>query len=360
MKREWNFLLKESNSNSFFLRWEWLYNWWIIYGNKPNQLWIIIVKEGNTLIGIAPTYLKRTLGFNRIYFLGSNEVCSDYLDLIVRRGYEESAISSILSFFQQNQKLWNMACLADIPLTSKTTGLIHEIGENKQLNISEEPRYCYYISLHQNWDSIYEDFNSIIRNIIKKKIKRLEVIGEIKFIEANSYDDIKKLFPIFLTLNTKRLRMMNVTSPFLEPSFLAFHEAVINEFEDPEITRLFLLYIKDKPIAGLYIFNDNNTWFYYQSGFDTDWKQYSPGTLLMYHAIKCAFDRKAHEFDFLRGNEKYKSYWTKEKRINIKIKIYNNSLKGRLMKYTDQVIAKINKLIKRCKTIFSNQNTESN
>ena len=100
MSLEWNSLLEKSNVFSVYLSWEWLYTWWEIFGKTQNwELFIVTVRENGELVGIAP-FIKRqikVLGIiNRISieFLGTgedekDEVCSNYLDIIVKANSKE-------------------------------------------------------------------------------------------------------------------------------------------------------------------------------------------------------------------------------------------------------------------------------
>ena len=68
-------------------------------------------------------------------------------------------------------------------------------------------------------------------------------------------------------------------------------------------------------IAALYGFHHATRTYYYLGGFDPEFKQYSPGTILIAHAIAEAIREGATEFDFLRGREDYKYRWRAVDRI---------------------------------------------
>ena len=57
IKNHWNELLEKSQTDKLFMRWEWLFNWWIVFGDN-HQLFIILVHENNNLIAIAPLVCK--------------------------------------------------------------------------------------------------------------------------------------------------------------------------------------------------------------------------------------------------------------------------------------------------------------
>jgi hypothetical protein len=81
----WNTLLKESISDSPFLRYEYQTAWWKHRGGgewQNAQLILISASEGGELLGIAPLFLAEYDGQRALLLNGSIEI-SDYLDLIV-------------------------------------------------------------------------------------------------------------------------------------------------------------------------------------------------------------------------------------------------------------------------------------
>ena len=56
LKEQWNLLLEQCSDNNIFLAWEWLFTWWQYFGNDK-KLRILLIKEGNNIIGIAPFML---------------------------------------------------------------------------------------------------------------------------------------------------------------------------------------------------------------------------------------------------------------------------------------------------------------
>ena len=123
--------------------------------------------------------------------------------------------------------------------------------------------------------------------------------------------------------------MKKIRSPFYNKKFLTFHQNVIEELWKEEMIRFCFIKAEGKLIAGIYLLLYNNNVYYYQSGFDPAWRKLSPGTLLFYYCIRSSYENKKEEFDFLRGDEEYKYYWTGDKKYNIKITAYNNTQRGR-------------------------------
>jgi CelD/BcsL family acetyltransferase involved in cellulose biosynthesis len=62
-------------------------------------------------------------------------------------------------------------------------------------------------------------------------------------------------------------------------------------------------------VASLYLFGHRRCAYFYLAGFDPRFKAFSPGMLLIGHAIEDTILEQAEEFDFLRGRESYKYRW---------------------------------------------------
>lgn len=70
--------------------------------------------------------------------------------------------------------------------------------------------------------------------------------------------------------------------------------------------RLRQLYVEDRLVAGILLFHAGRTASFYQSGWDTSFKSFSVGDLMMTHSIRSAIEEGMTTFDFLRGHETYK------------------------------------------------------
>jgi len=328
LRDEWNELLETSNQNTIFLRWEWLYNWWQVYGVGSHHLCIYTARKYGVLIGIAPLYVKKTYNFfNEIVFLGSNIVCSDHLDFILHKRTEAGLVDEILSAIARNH-LWDAIELRNLSSTSTIIGGILAFFPHNRVFVDSKNTICPYIQLTLPWETIFSAYSPVIKNCQKRKSKKLEKLHKISYYETASDSDAKNMYPHFLGLNKMRFEHKKMLSPFCDAKFAEFHEKIISDPAWKDMLRLGFLKADDSFIAGIYLLTYNNSYCYYQSGFDPAWESYSPGTLLLHDCIKTAHERGAKEFDFLQGNEKYKSNWTKTVRYNTKLRIYNNNFRS--------------------------------
>ncbi len=331
LRQEWNSLLGSSPVNTIFLRWEWLYNWWCVYGTDAGDLFIITVRDDTKLVGIAPLYIKPRFGgiFREVRFLGSNIICSDYLDFIVRQEKETDVLQAIFSFLNDNNS-WHSLLLTDVPEDSHLHVNLKDYFKSENIRVDSQHTVCPYVLLDRDWQDILGSFNPRLRNIIRRKRKRFEALPHSAYVEARP-DNISDSFEELVRLSRLRMKMLNRRSPFEDSRFLEFHRRVLHELYPCGMAKLCFLKADNQFLAAIYLLTYNSKYYFYQSGFDPEWVSLSPGTLLFYYCIKEAHDSKAIEFDFLRGNEDYKWYWTKEKRQGISIQIANKTTAGAVL-----------------------------
>ena len=109
LRGEWDELLQASESDCFFLTWEWLSTWWKHLADD-RELCILTVRDGDELVAIAPfaSRMRRCAGIvpvRSLEFLGTGSVGSDYLDVIVRGGREREAIESLADYLAREEAI---------------------------------------------------------------------------------------------------------------------------------------------------------------------------------------------------------------------------------------------------------------
>ena len=109
-----------------------------------------------------------------------------------------------------------------------------------------------------------------------------------------------------------------------------FHYRFAEEAVQSGLLRLGLIEQSGQVLGVIYAMAVNETVFFYQSGFDPEAKELSPGTVLVAHTIREAIAGGAKHFDFLRGPEPYKLRWKPQHRsTNLRILMSKTLVRGR-------------------------------
>ena len=111
LKEDWNKLLEQSINPHPFVLWEWMFTWWETYQQEhKDKLCVLALYEANTLVAIAPFYIKtKGLFIKRLSLLGEGEHKNDaavttYPDIIVKKEYRSHAVSSFSTFLNKAKK----------------------------------------------------------------------------------------------------------------------------------------------------------------------------------------------------------------------------------------------------------------
>lgn len=325
MRQEWDELLQSSDSDGLFLTWEWLYTWWKhLAGNR--RLSILAVRCGGELIALAPCCLRpRSLSRGRLLplleLLGSGNVGSDYLDVIVRRGCEPKAWQALASCLTGKRLMLNWtqlklgACQAD--------GVGSALGESGWSLAGRETNTCPYIPLAgKSWESYLASLGAEHRYNFHRKWKRLNRDYKVQFEQVRTQEQCRESIDLVIALHNLRWRDRGGSNAFDTPGLVAFHQEFSRVALDRGWLRLYVLRLDGKAAASLYGFLYRRTFYFYQSGFDATYDKQSVGLVTMGLAIRSAIEEGADEYDLLHGSEAYKSHWSHDSRKLGSLEVY--------------------------------------
>lgn len=331
LKHSWNLLLEQSPNPHIFLTWEWLYTWWEFY-SSTYQLFILIISDREeNILGIAPLCQTRysPLRLKALRFLGTEEVCSDHLDFILRRGLEKEIVPIFLKYLKDNPGEWDLLDLTDLREDSSILPFIRAwVRENEYEHSFNLWTICPYALLPESWESFLGSLSSKARKDIKYQLKLAREREDVFYSIVTSKDEVDLRMEELFHLHTKRWSFLGEEGVFQRERFNLFHKRIARLFFDRGWLYLSFLRTNDKLIALYYNFLYSNKIYYYQSGFDPDWRDFSPGTSTIALNIKAAISKKIKEFDFLRGEGSYKYKWTDKNRKNLQVRVWNKNLKS--------------------------------
>ena len=130
-------------------------------------------------------------------------------------------------------------------------------------------------------------------------------------------DNLEELFD----LHRMRWAHRGESGVLADTQIQQFHRAAGPKMAEHGMARVYRLCIGAKTVAAIYCLLDRSRVYSYIGGFDPDLSRYSPGSLLIRHAIRRALEDGQAEYDFLRGGEAYKERWGATPRGNRRIVI---------------------------------------
>jgi CelD/BcsL family acetyltransferase involved in cellulose biosynthesis len=324
MAEEWNALLADSAADCFFLTWEWLYTWWQHLAGR-RRLWLVTARHGGELVAIAPLVLSppqldRLLPFPSLQFLGTGTVGSDYLDLIIRRGWEDEFVEAVAERLRSEGAMLELRQLRPGAQAWRLTGLLEPRGWTCRQARTE---VCPFIPLTgHTWDSYLATLGSAHRYNLQRRLRNLRRDFAVHFERVRLEEDRAPALGRLIGLHRARWRDRGRSEAFASAAMVSFHEALSRLALARGWLRLLELRLDGRPAAALYGFRYRQAFCFYQSGLDPEFARQSVGLVTMGLAIKSAIEEGAAEYDLLHGAEPYKFLWARDTRELRRLELY--------------------------------------
>lgn len=350
---EWNDLLRASDSDCLFLTWEWLYTWWKHLA-EDRELSILAVRHEGKLVALAPVALRpanllRRRPLPAMEFLGSGYVGSDYLDLIVRRGYEASAQQAFAGAFSRAGVVleWTQLRLGNCFAPAVASCLA-----GKGWSFTETPtNTCPFITISgMSWEEYLATLGAEHRYNFHRKWRRINRDYRVVFERVERGDQCRESIDMLIGLHNLRWRERGGSDAFHAEGLIAFHREFSRIACERGWLRLYVLRLNDTPVASLYGFRYGRTFYFYQSGFDPAYRKLSAGLVTMGLGIRSAIEEGADEYDLLHGDEDYKAHWSSESRELNRLEVYPPGAAGRICQRAAHLERSARKLARRALT----------
>jgi CelD/BcsL family acetyltransferase involved in cellulose biosynthesis len=306
LQSEWNSLVQSSSANTAFSTWEWQKTWWRHLG--AGDLWLTAVRtDDGRLTAIFPCYrYHTTTGERSLRLVGCIEV-ADYLDLIIEMGHEEQALDAFLSALAgDDAPEWDSVELCNLPEDSPTLRRLPAMAQAAGFQSTAlEEDVCPIIKLPADWETYLLSINKKRRHEIRRKLRRAEAEADLEWYVVGEEHDLAHEMDIFLDLHQKSRPDKN---DFMSQEMQAFFHAIAGAMHAAGWLQLMQLKLDGRPEASILSFDYGDSIMLYNSGFDPQGQSHlSPGNVLISICIRHAIELGRSIFDFLQGDEEYKS-----------------------------------------------------
>jgi CelD/BcsL family acetyltransferase involved in cellulose biosynthesis len=303
---EWNALLRRSGSDTPFLTLEWQSIWWQHFGQGDSLLVYAFRDEAGALCGIAPLFLNRESAKRQLNIVGCEDV-SDYLDIIVAPGSEESVFNALLDAMSApDVPEWDAIDLCNIPEASHTRQVLGGLAQARGWRIETSSiEVCPVIHLPATFDEYLAKLDKKERHELRRKMRRAERGEELVTRRITAGEEtLDADLDAFITL---LIQSRPDKAAFMTDTMRGFFHTVGHAAQRAGWLQLSFLEVDGVKAASYMNFDYGNRIMVYNSGLDPQNFQWlSPGIVLMGDLIQHAIENKRAVFDFLRGDEDYK------------------------------------------------------
>ena len=286
----------ELNWQPLFILPPWLKVWQEAFAPQ-GELYIPVIRQEERITGIAPLLIKD----GTASIIGSADVC-DYVDFVVAPGKEGDFFEAFLDVLK-NKEVNLLDLWAVRPDSAAMTTLVDTAEKRKYKVMCQQDDVSPEMDLPGTWDEYLQMLNSKQRHEVRRKLRRLEEVGQITYRFVEESEAVPEFMNVFLKMFVES---REDKATFLTDEMAAFFKALAKEMAQAGLLRAGILELDSKPVAGIMAFEYNDIVYLYNSGYDPEYSSVSVGVLSKALFIKDCIERGKKRFDFLKGNERYK------------------------------------------------------
>jgi CelD/BcsL family acetyltransferase involved in cellulose biosynthesis len=302
LRGEWADLWERCPPATPFQSPEWLLAWWRHPGGAP--AWIVTLRRAGRLVGLAPFYVYAhpQTGIRQVTLVGNG--ITDRLDVLADPSVDGGAW--ILEHLAGHRHRWDTADFADLhpesPLLTARTP--HALAD-----AVDETEPCPVLALPADEAGLADAVASprLLANLRYAR-RQAEKLGTVEIVRADG-TNLKQMLGALFRLHTQRWRSRGEPGVLDEVGVRMTIRDAAAGFLARGWLRLYALRIGGRTAAVQLGWAARGRAYYYIGGWDPAFARFSPGLLLVEHAVREAIREGAREFDFLRGREPYKYAW---------------------------------------------------
>jgi len=292
----WSEVLPRSPNTTVFHTLRWQETWWRHFGGE-GELRLLSLR-GDDFQGVAPLMQRGGVAS----FLGGTDLV-DYHDFITSARPGREFFDALMAHLDASGEV-NAVELVSIPDGSaaleELPAAARRAGWRAEVEMEDvAPR----LALPSTWDEYLAGLSRKNRHELRRKLRRLEGAGDVRFTEIAGSDAIAGSLDDFVSL-------VRESGPekaaFLTPQRERFFRAAALALAGDEATRLSFLELDGKRVAASLSFIHGRDRLLYNSGYDPRARHLAVGLLGHAFNIRRSIEQGLRWYDFMRGGEAYK------------------------------------------------------
>jgi CelD/BcsL family acetyltransferase involved in cellulose biosynthesis len=327
IKPLWRNLLSLSSARDFFLLPEWFFPWWGVFG-KGKDLFFVVLWENNQLCALFSLYKTKKGPFDVIAFTGFPRAAR--MDIILAPGCEQDSIS-LFSDWIFSRSDWDLLSLRNFGTFSNNPEFFVQVlrESGKKYTFATDERCCF---ISTNNFPGFEDYlksekGRNTKENIRKKDRKLRKHKQVEWDTLELIDD--NIVGEMAELDSNRSsRGLKGLSFFSSPLNHLFFKNLLKELAGLDHVLLFTLRIGGILSSYLLVFKYDNKLLAYQTSFDMNFPKLSLGMQTLFRSIGYGIENGYKEYDFLSGDDLYKTRYSRTSRQNKRLQIYRGGIKS--------------------------------
>lgn len=322
LEGEWRRLADEdaAAADNVFLTWEWVGAWCEAMATpRRRPSFLVATDPGGAVAGLLPTVVE-DLGPSRLgqwTLAGGGRAGGDHLGPLFAPGCEAEAAAALAARLLGGGPA--LARLDGLDPGSPLVPAVESAATGHPVRRLTTP--CPYLPLPPSWDDLLRGWSRNRRETLRRKARLLERghPGAVAFRRVTTAGDLGPAFDALVRLHAAGRERRGGRGAFAGARLARFHAAAAERLLARGWLRLHLLEVDGRVAAAINCSRRGGRVAFLHTGFDEALARYSPGMLVMAHAVRAAVEEGASEFDLLRGDEPYKRHWTDRSRHDVRL-----------------------------------------
>lgn len=312
----WRSILDRASLSSPFATWEWVEAWLATIGRRT-ELFIVVVREGSAVTGIAP--LCKAPGGSAT-FIGAPQ--NDYGGVLVPAGRDD-VLGAIARTIRDNIRELGPVVFDEMPDdTSQWRELaraLREAGCRIRVDLAGT---CMLMPLSDG-DAARKVY---YKKNIKNYINWFERQGELTFAFCEDPDDALRALEDLFEQHVERWDDTPFPSAFHDPEVREFYRRFLRSLHASGHARICSLDLDGEHLAMYLYLRYERRVYMYKPTFNIRHRDHSPGQVILRYILDDALDgdAKPDALDYGRGDEGYKTRFATEPRSSWRVTVYRS------------------------------------
>jgi len=316
LKNDWETVYDSDDSANIFLSWSWLKGWLSV---SPYQWQILSVHPKGDGLPLAFMVIAKDAGkWGSMLLQMGGTPQADYTGLICTKGCEKSVFKALTAYFAEDPH-WDVICFKDLYEPRMAPFLVDFQKERFHVSM-DKGTCCPQVLLPGSWKTYLRNcLGPKTRQTLLRKRRRLYEVRNFNISSTTQGNFDKQIWSLICLWDQR----FGHGGEDMREQFYSIHKSCLKG----NLLWLDVMRIGKSPVTALSAFLDykKNAFCFYIMGFNPKFSAYSPGKLMVLHAIEYAIRMGFSVYDFMRGDEPYKYSFGATVRNNYNLTIRRRS-----------------------------------
>lgn len=312
LEKDWNRLSENSADPNVFMTFNWFRAWNQRFthedrgGRRPN---VLVLRKQGIIAGIAPFTFRIASRFGVAARKLESVALADYVDFTLGNDLAGQS-RAIADFLVEGQDQWDLIDLRDLRETGNVLAVIGGALSDAGLpyRVVPEKDRSPYLPISGDPTAPFGKLSGHVRRTLRKRMERASAQGlHVRIIE-NPQDEVG-LLEKMIALEAQKRANGNIVQPFIG-RYREVFQSLFDTLGPRHWVYVALMELDERPVAWQLGFRCGTRLWDYNKAYDHTFSRFAPGTLLVAALLDYGSAHAYEEYDFLRGEEPYKTVWS--------------------------------------------------